>query len=224
MNFLAGPPPLGRTPLPKCMHPCQAPLLVRLHAHVRIDGMLYLGIAAPVVLSALSRCSPRLPLLRSPPLPPPMHATQGAVNHPQLMADFYAPVYRDDATGQVSLRGPTMRVRQGEVLTINLRNNLTRPGGESHAGLNGFTHVADTNMHVHGMHSYPGGRGVLDECRWDASWRGVRRPPCCLQGAASGAALLRLRHCSAHLLRAGVAHQHAGVLDLANYVDNDNIL
>ncbi|KAI7843970.1 hypothetical protein COHA_002508 [Chlorella ohadii] len=92
------------------------------------------------------------------------------------MADFYAPVYRDDATGAVSLRGPTMRVRQGEVLTINLRNNLTKPAGESHAGLNGFSHVSDTNMHVHGMHSYP-----------------------------------------------GVTHQYAGVLDLANYVDNDNI-
>lgn len=89
------------------------------------------------------------------------------MNHPQLMADFYAPVYRDDATGKVSLRGPTMRVRQGEVLTINLRNNLTRPEGEGHAGLNGFTHVADTNMHVHGMHSYPGGAGLLERLvRW----------------------------------------------------------
>ena len=95
-------------------------------------------------------------------MPPaaPACPLQGAVNQRKLMADFIAPVYRDDATGRVALRGPTMRVRPGEVLTLNLRNNLTRPAPSSLAngGLNGFSHVADTNMHVHGMHSYPGAR------------------------------------------------------------------
>ncbi len=113
---------------------------------------------------------PKARRLHTLPILPPallIPAMQGAVNHPQLMADFYAPVYRDDATGAVSLRGPTMRVRQGEVLTINLRNNLTKPAGESHAGLNGFSHVSDTNMHVHGMHSYPGKGGVA---RAQSNW------------------------------------------------------
>lgn len=98
------------------------------------------------------------------------------MNHPQLMADFVAPVYRDDASGRVSLRGPTMRVRAGEVLRISLRNNLTRPAAPGHAaGLNGFSHVADTNMHVHGMHAYPGaracggGRARVSGCLWLAA-------------------------------------------------------
>lgn len=160
------------------------------------------------------------------PMPPP--PLQGAVNHPQLMADFVAPVYRDDATGRVSLRGPTMRVRQGEVLTINLRNNLTRPAAPSTAGLNGFSHVADTNMHIHGMHSYPGAWGGRWMPALQSDWLRCAVGRRCRRGRAAPAASHPRGSRSPRVrqppCRAGVTHQTAGVLELKNYVDNDNIL
>lgn len=76
------------------------------------------------------------------------------------MVDFVAPVYFDRASDAHRLHGPTLRVRQGDVMRLNLRNNLTRPKappGTPTPPLNGFTHVADSNMHSHGMHVYPGG-------------------------------------------------------------------
>lgn len=84
------------------------------------------------------------------------------------MVDFVAPVYRNDASGEYGLHGPTLRVRQGDVLRISLRNNLTRPvppPGAPPAPLNAFSHAADTNLHAHGMHAWTGG------WVWVGGWR-----------------------------------------------------
>lgn len=78
------------------------------------------------------------------------------------MVDFVAPVYYNRETGTWGLHGPTLRMVQGDTVRIRLANNLTRPSARyadaAPSPLNGFTRVADTNNHAHGMHVWPGGQ------------------------------------------------------------------
>lgn len=105
---------------------------------------------------------PRPPQLRPPAAPAPHSPLppQGPTNSKRPMVDFVAPVYYEREAGTWGLHGPTLRVVQGDTVKLRLANNLTRPhasrGGVS-TPLNGFTRVADTNNHAHGLHVWPGG-------------------------------------------------------------------
>jgi FtsP/CotA-like multicopper oxidase with cupredoxin domain len=64
-----------------------------------------------------------------------------------------APVYRNQATGEIGPFGPLLRLKRGEDYTINLTNDLVKqpPGSEATQNKIGIT-----NFHVHGIHESTG--------------------------------------------------------------------
>ncbi len=104
----------------------------------------------------------------------------------------------------VCVTGPTLRLKGGQTALITLVNNLTKPVEPAGLAvpLNGFAHAADTNLHNHGLHTSPGGKGGG---RWigGRQARGIRQhreraaqpaPPCaCLTPTRSPALPARCR-------------------------------
>eukprot|EP00889_Picochlorum_renovo_P001523 jgi/Picre1/28553/NNA_003955.t1 len=64
-----------------------------------------------------------------------------------------APVYRNEATGDIGPFGPMLTLKRGENFEIRLTNNLMKQPGGSNATQK---HIGDTNFHVHGLHESPG--------------------------------------------------------------------
>ncbi|GAB4816399.1 hypothetical protein N2152v2_003445 [Parachlorella kessleri] len=80
-----------------------------------------------------------------------VHAKQHAL--PSHLRKAY--LRRDDDTGEVSLFGPTLRLKAGDTYAIRLTNNMTASGPKS-SRENFFHDLQYTNLHTHGLHGWPG--------------------------------------------------------------------
>ena len=64
-----------------------------------------------------------------------------------------APIYRNEATGDIAPFGPMLTLKRGEQFQIKLKNNLIKQTGGSNATQD---HIGVTNFHVHGLHESTG--------------------------------------------------------------------
>ena len=70
-----------------------------------------------------------------------------------VMMRVNAPVYRNEATGDIGPFGPMLSLKRGGKFEIKLTNNLMQqPGGSNLTQ----QHIGVTNFHVHGLHESPG--------------------------------------------------------------------
>ena len=70
----------------------------------------------------------------------------------KLNVSFWTRAYNPkESRGNILALGPLLFIKKGDVLTINLENNLGVET-DSFTTLNSFHHVNHTNLHTHGLH------------------------------------------------------------------------